>query len=225
MDQKPFAIIAGVGKQRRHIQLFVLVIWLFEGAGTGGSLAKRFAKQYPVALLARSTKFASELASQIEDDGGTAVSYQVDVSDEKSMEVTFNEIRKQFGTNCAAALFNASSRPFPKPFLWQSESDLSHALGITLYVKLAKENYAELLTNNDGVGPGHSYSLKPHCRSFCLPKETQTMFPHSSLPVPQLPWKQMLGCSHLPLLSMHWEHWHKISHLSSDRKGCMFLMW
>lgn len=99
--------------------------------------------------MARSTKFASELASQIEDDGGTAVSYQVDVSDENSMEVTFNEIRKHFGTKCAAAIFNASSRPFPKPFLWQSEGDLSHALDMTLCVKPAKDNHAELLTNDN----------------------------------------------------------------------------
>lgn len=136
--------------------------------------------------MARSTKFASELASQIEDDGGTAVSYKVDVSDEKSMEVTFDEIRKQFGTNCAAAIFNASSRPFPKPFLWQSEDDLSHALDITLYVELVKNNHVELLTNHYGVGPGHFYLLKPHYRFFCLPKEARIMFLHSSLPVPRL---------------------------------------
>lgn len=121
--------------------------------------------------MARSTEFASELASQIGEDGGTAVSYQVDVSDENSMEVAFNEIRKQFGTKCAAALFNASSRPFPKPFLWQSKGDLSYALDTTLCVKLARDNHAELLTNNDDVGLGHFYSLKPRCRFFCLPKE------------------------------------------------------
>ncbi|BCS29311.1 uncharacterized protein APUU_70881A [Aspergillus puulaauensis] len=113
MDQ-PFAIIAGVGP------------------GTGAALARKFAKQYPVALLARSTNFARELASQIEADGGTAISYQVDISDAASVEVAFNGIRKQFGTNCAAALFNASSRPFPKPFLWQSDDDLGYALDISL---------------------------------------------------------------------------------------------
>ncbi|KAK2590080.1 hypothetical protein QQS21_012241 [Conoideocrella luteorostrata] len=113
MDQRLFVIIAGVG------------------AGTGASLARRFARQYPVALLARSSKFASELASQIQNDGGTAASFQVNVSDENSMKVAFDEIREQFGTKCAAAIFNASSRPFPKPFQWQSESDVSYALDIS----------------------------------------------------------------------------------------------
>ena len=55
------------------------------------------------------------------------------------MKTTFSEIQKQFGTKCAAALFNASSRPFPKPFLWQSEGDLSHALDINLCVELARK--------------------------------------------------------------------------------------
>lgn len=145
-------------------------------------MARRFAKQYPVALLARSTEFASKLASQIQDDGGTAVSYQVDVSDEKSMEVTFNEIQKRFGTKCAAAIFNASSRPFPKPFLWQSESDLSLALDISVYVGHAKEKYTYLLTNDELIGLGRFYLLKPHCHFFYLPKEAQAMFPHSFLP-------------------------------------------
>lgn len=83
--------------------------------------------------MARSTDFARELACQIEADGGTAVSYQVDISDEASVELAFNGIKKQFGAKCAAAIFNASSRPFPKPFLWQSEPDLGHALDISLY--------------------------------------------------------------------------------------------
>lgn len=107
------------------------------------------------------------------------------------MKTAFSEIQKQFGTKCAAALFNASSRPFPKPFLWQSEGDLSHALDISLCVELAKKrnNHAliELLTKNDDIGSGHIFSLKLCCRFFCLPKEVQTLFPRSSSPAPQAP--------------------------------------
>ncbi|EFY95813.2 oxidoreductase, short chain dehydrogenase/reductase family [Metarhizium robertsii ARSEF 23] len=114
MAQRPFAIIAGVG------------------AGTGAAVARRFAKQYPVALLARSSKFASELVSQIEADGGIAASFQANVSDEESMNLAFDAIKEKFGTKCAAAIFNASSRPFPKPFLWQSQDDLAYGLDISL---------------------------------------------------------------------------------------------
>ncbi|KAK9442232.1 oxidoreductase, short chain dehydrogenase/reductase family [Metarhizium brunneum] len=114
MDQQPFAIIAGVG------------------AGTGAAVARRFAKQYPVALLARSPKFASELVSQIEADGGIAASFQANVSDEESMNLAFDAIKEKFGTKCAGAIFNASSRPFPKPFLWQSQDDLAYGLDISL---------------------------------------------------------------------------------------------
>lgn len=102
------------------------------GAGIGGSAAKKFAKDYPVALLARSTKFSTELADEINAQGGVAVSYQVDVSDEESMKRAFEAIRGDFGTICAAAIFNASGRPFPKPFLWQSQDDLTQGLAITL---------------------------------------------------------------------------------------------
>ncbi|KAM3547175.1 hypothetical protein MY1884_009688 [Beauveria asiatica] len=48
------------------------------------------------------------------------------------MARVFAEITQRFGTTCAAAIFNASSRPFPKPFLWQTQGDMDHALDITL---------------------------------------------------------------------------------------------
>lgn len=114
MNNKPFAIVAGVG------------------AGTGASVAKTFAKQYPVALMARSTDFSNKLADEIKAEGGTAFVYKADVANEQSMKAAFDEIRKDLGTTCAAAVFNASGRPFPKPFLWQSEADLPNGLNITL---------------------------------------------------------------------------------------------
>ncbi|TQV98805.1 hypothetical protein V2A60_007496 [Cordyceps javanica] len=114
MKSKPYVVIAGVG------------------AGTGAAVARRFAKQYPVALLARSPDFARNLATEIEAEGGTAVSYKVDVADEEDMLRVFGEITEKFGTICAAAIFNASSRPFPKPFLWQAQGDMEYALAITL---------------------------------------------------------------------------------------------
>lgn len=105
-------------------------------------MAKKFAKEYPVALLARSEQFAENLAAEINAEGGTAVSYKTDVSDEASVEAAIDQIRLAFGTNCAAAVFNASSRPFPKPFSWQSPDDLRHGLDISLYVNLVGDSSA-----------------------------------------------------------------------------------
>lgn len=75
---------------------------------------------------------SNQLVSDIEAEGGTAVSFLADVSDEESMKRAFGEIEERFGRRCAAAVFNASGRPFPKPFQWQSQSDLSYGLDISL---------------------------------------------------------------------------------------------
>lgn len=115
-----------------HLLLVCTHLATQKGAGTGAAVARRFAKQYPVALLARSVDYAKGLAAEIEAEGGTAVSYKVDVANEEDLKRAFGEIKQRFGTVCAAAIFNASSRPFPKPFLWQSQSDLDWALSITL---------------------------------------------------------------------------------------------
>ncbi len=105
---------------------------MLAGAGTGAAVARKFAEKYPVALIARSTKVSNQLVSEIEAGGGTAASFQADVSDEDSMKSAFGDIEERFGRRCAAAVFNASGRPFPKPFQWQSQTDLSYGLDISL---------------------------------------------------------------------------------------------
>jgi NAD(P)-dependent dehydrogenase (short-subunit alcohol dehydrogenase family) len=82
--------------------------------------------------LARSEKFTNELAAEIQRDGGTAAAFPVNIADEESTKRALKDITKQFGTKCAAAIFNASGRPFPKPFQWQAEADLTQGLDITL---------------------------------------------------------------------------------------------
>ena len=85
-----FAVVAGVG------------------AGTGASVARCFAKAYPVALLARSPANYEDLAKEINSSGGKAIGISTDVSDEKSVKSAFEKIQKEFGDVCAAAIFNAS---------------------------------------------------------------------------------------------------------------------
>lgn len=97
---KPIAIIAGVG------------------SGTGAALARRFAKSYPVVLLARNPSNFDNLADEINKSGGEAIGISTDVSSEESVKNAFAKIKEVHGgAPVAAAIFNASSRPVRKPFL------------------------------------------------------------------------------------------------------------
>ena len=71
MPTKAFAVIAGVG------------------SGTGTSLAHRFAKTYPVALLARKPESYEGLVQEINNSGGKAVGVSADVSSEDSVKAAF----------------------------------------------------------------------------------------------------------------------------------------
>ncbi|KAI4682763.1 uncharacterized protein J4E84_007228 [Alternaria hordeiaustralica] len=100
MTNKPIAIIAGVG------------------SGTGASLARRFAKSYPVVLLARNPSNFNALAEEINKSGGEAIGISTDVSSEESVKNAFTKIKEVHGgAPVAAMIFNASARPSRKPFL------------------------------------------------------------------------------------------------------------
>lgn len=106
MASKAFAVVAGVGP------------------GTGASCARRFAKAYPVALLARSPENFESLAEEINKSGGKAIGISTDVSSEDSVKAAFKKIQEEFGSaNCAAAIFNASGRFARKPLLETTVED------------------------------------------------------------------------------------------------------
>ena len=100
MAPSPFAVVAGVGP------------------GTGASVASRFAKSYPVALLARSPENYESLVKEINGSGGKAIGISTDVSSEESVQSAFAKIKQEFqGAGCAAAIFNASGPFSRKPLL------------------------------------------------------------------------------------------------------------
>lgn len=104
MPPTPIAIIAGVGP------------------GTGASVARRFARSYPVALLARSPESYDSLVREINSSGGKAVGFSTDVSSEESVKKAFEGIKGEFGAGgggleCAAAIFNASGPFARRPLL------------------------------------------------------------------------------------------------------------
>ncbi|MCJ1413352.1 hypothetical protein MMC19_007457 [Ptychographa xylographoides] len=94
----PLAIIAGVGP------------------GTGAAVARKFAAEYPVVLLARNPANYENLVTEIQKNGGKATGISTDVSDPQSMEAAFSKI-KDMGVDVAAGVFNVGGRFIRKPFL------------------------------------------------------------------------------------------------------------
>ena len=75
------------------------------GPGNGASFARRFAMEgFALALLARRTGFARDLASELPD----ARSYECDVADVSSVARTFNLIRRDMG-EIDVLIYNAGS--------------------------------------------------------------------------------------------------------------------
>lgn len=120
MTAQPFVVVAGVGP------------------GTGASVTRRFAKAYPVVLLARGSDKFEALAKEINDQGGKAVGISADVSNAKSLVAAFQQIEKEFpGAHCAAAVFNAAGGMVRKPFLEVSEEEFSSGWEVSQYVLAA----------------------------------------------------------------------------------------
>ncbi len=81
------------------------------GAGTGRSVALRFAKDYPVVLLARKPESYKDIVAEIKAAGGTAVGISTDLTDPQSVASAFSAIQKTDGfaqAGLAAAVYNAS---------------------------------------------------------------------------------------------------------------------
>jgi len=94
------------------------------GAGTGRSVALKFAKTYPVALLARDPANYESIVKEIKDNGGEAIGISTDVSSASSVKSAFAEIQKEFkGKKLAAAIFNVGGKFVRKPFLEMTEEE------------------------------------------------------------------------------------------------------
>lgn len=116
MSTGAFAVIAGVG------------------AGTGSTLARRFAKEYPVALLARNPESYEGLVQEINNSGGKAIGVSADTSNEESVKAAFKAISQAYDdAPCAAAIYNASGGFVRKPFLETKIEDLEKGWAVTVY--------------------------------------------------------------------------------------------
>ena len=83
------------------------------GPGLGAALARRFAGQYAVALVARGEDKLTALAKEIESAGGKAIPVCADVAKAADIVTAFDKIRRELG-DVDALLYNAAMRPFGK---------------------------------------------------------------------------------------------------------------
>lgn len=79
------------------------------GPGLGAALARRFAKEYKVALVARDEDKLTEFAKEIEDGGGRALTVDADVG-KGEIVGAFERIRQEFGET-DVLIYNAGMRP------------------------------------------------------------------------------------------------------------------
>ena len=81
------------------------------GPGLGAALARRFAADHAVALVARNAEKLIELAREISTAGGTSLVVPADVSKEQEVVGAFQRIRRELG-DTDVLLYNAAMRPF-----------------------------------------------------------------------------------------------------------------
>ena len=78
------------------------------GPGLGASLARRFAKEYAVALIARKADYLQSLAGEIRASGGQVLEVPADIGNREQVESAFATIRSQLGAP-EVLLYNAGS--------------------------------------------------------------------------------------------------------------------
>lgn len=92
-------------------------------------VAKRFAKAYPVVLLARSEESYKDLVAEINSSGGHAIGVPTDVTSAPSLQNAFQTIAKELhNPKLAAAVYNVAAGRSVKPFLELQLSDLDASL-------------------------------------------------------------------------------------------------
>ena len=80
------------------------------GPGLGAALARRFAADYAVAMVARNAEKLNELGKEISAAGGTSLVVPADVSKEHEIVNAFERIRGELGET-DVLLYNAAMRP------------------------------------------------------------------------------------------------------------------
>ncbi len=137
------------------------------GPGLGAALARRFAKQYAVALVARGEDKLTALAKEIESAGGKAIPVCADVATAADITTAFDKIRRELG-DVDVLLYNAAMRPFgklmdTKPSTFENTWRVA-AFGAFL---VAQEVVPAMLTRGSGtiIFTGATAGVKPFATS------------------------------------------------------------
>jgi NAD(P)-dependent dehydrogenase (short-subunit alcohol dehydrogenase family) len=121
------------------------------GAGLGAALARRFAADYRVALIARNENYLVTLAKEITTAGGDSFSVPADVASADEIKAAFEKIRREAAAP-EVLLYNAAMRPFgrlmeTKPSTFENTWRVS-TLGAFL---AAQEVVPDMLKGGKGV--------------------------------------------------------------------------
>ena len=81
------------------------------GPGLGAALARRFAKDYAVAVSARSPDYLKSLGDEIRASGGRSLEVPADVTDRTQVAAAFKSIREGLGSP-DVLIYNAGAGPF-----------------------------------------------------------------------------------------------------------------
>jgi NAD(P)-dependent dehydrogenase (short-subunit alcohol dehydrogenase family) len=148
-SKRPVAVVIGVG------------------AGTGAALARRFAKGYRVATIARTEDYLAKLAREIAAEGGEAFPIPANVASAEEIKSAFDRIRRELGAP-EVLLFNAAMRPFgrlmeTKPSTFENTWRVS-TFGAFL---AAQEVVPDMIKNGKGVilFTGATAGVKPFATS------------------------------------------------------------
>lgn len=99
-------------------------------------MARRFAKNYAVALLARKSENYEPFVKAINDAGGKAIGISTDTADGKSIKSAFDQINKERGSApLVAAIFNVGGGFVRKPFLELSPQEYESGWQANGYVQ------------------------------------------------------------------------------------------
>ena len=110
------------------------------GPGTGASVARKFAKAYPVVLLARNPANYEPLVSEIQSSGGKAMGISTDTSDGTSVKNAFGKIEQEFGqggkegVKVAVAVYNVGGSFIRKGFLELTREEFESGWDVSGYV-------------------------------------------------------------------------------------------
>lgn len=132
-----FAVIAGVGP------------------GTGRSVALKFAKTYPVALLARKPESYADIVAEITQSGGHAIGIPTDTADPASVAAAFDKIRAEYPGKKLAAAVCTSPLPLPHPtkpdLLTPPTDNVGAGFAVKPFLDLHPSDLAASLSNASGL--------------------------------------------------------------------------